>query len=192
MATHAHTTSSIGRVLLGLAVLWGMIGLAGARSWASDSAAARATLRGLQGVEVVVEALAPDVEQAGLTTPQLHTDVEERLRQAGIPVLTAAESLGVPGHPFLYINVNVLLRADGLAVFHLTVEVNQEASLTTDASVARVFTWRVGTLGTMERAHLSTVRTLVRAAVDRFITAYVSVHPRPAGRATPSTPAPTP
>lgn len=51
MATHIHTATSIGRVLIGLAVLWGIIGLSGTGSWAADDEHARATLRGLQGVE---------------------------------------------------------------------------------------------------------------------------------------------
>src|SRR5438132_6072831 len=87
MVAHAHTTSSIGRVLVGLAVLWGIIGLAGGRSWAfGDSARSRETLRGVQGVYGVIEDMKPDIERAGLTTQQLQTDVEVQLRKVGIRV----------------------------------------------------------------------------------------------------------
>src|SRR5256885_16024709 len=37
MTVLAHRTSSIGRVLMALAVLWGIIGLSDVRSWALDS-----------------------------------------------------------------------------------------------------------------------------------------------------------
>src|SRR5437879_13447851 len=100
MGTHAYTTSSIVRVLIGLAVLWGLIGLSGAGGWARDTEYTRATLRGLEGVWVVVEGLGPDVEQAGLTKQQLQTDVELWLRKAGIPVLTEKVVLEVPGAPW--------------------------------------------------------------------------------------------
>src|SRR5213595_3453452 len=91
MATYVHRSTSIGRLLLGLAVLGGMIGLAGGESWAADTEATRATLRGLRGVGVLVEPLDPDVERAGLTTLQLQTAVEGQLRKAGIPLFTTEE-----------------------------------------------------------------------------------------------------
>ena len=87
MGTHAHTTSSSVRVLIGLAVLWGIIGLSGGSSWAVDSEQSRASMRGIEGVGVVVESLDPEVERAGLTKHQLQTDVELQLRKAGIRVL---------------------------------------------------------------------------------------------------------
>src|SRR5437867_2429316 len=107
MAAYAQMTTRICRVLMGLAVLWGIIGLSATRSWAQDDELARATLRRLQGVEVIIEHLRPEIEQAGLTGQQLQTDVELRLRHGGIRVLTQAERFRIPGEPSLYINVNV-------------------------------------------------------------------------------------
>ena len=77
MATHAHMTTSVCRILIGLAVLWSIIGLPGRGSCADDGDFARATLRGLQGMYVLIEDLPPESERAGLTTQQLQTDVEE-------------------------------------------------------------------------------------------------------------------
>ncbi len=79
MAPYVYTTTSICRVLLGLAVLCGLTLFADRGGWASDSDTTRATLRGWPGVFVAVEALDPAVERAGLTTRQLHTDVARRL-----------------------------------------------------------------------------------------------------------------
>jgi hypothetical protein len=70
-------------------------------AWGQDSAAHRATLKGVPIVEVVVEAMDPVAERDGLTRSQLQTEVEWRLRQAGItvgPTLT--------GH--LYVNVDTV------------------------------------------------------------------------------------
>ena len=114
MAASAHMTARMGRVLLGLAALWGSIGVCGVRSWAGNSEANRATLRRLQGVDVVVEDLRPDVERAGLTRQQLQTDVELQLQKAGMPLLTRAERAQAPGQPWLAVHVHVVPRADGL------------------------------------------------------------------------------
>ena len=192
MATHAHRSTSIGRILLGLAVLGGMIGLAGGESWAADTEATRATLRGLRGVGVLVEPLDPDVERAGLTTLQLQTAVEGQLRKAGIPLFTTEERASVPGHPFVSIHVQVLLRSYALVAYFTQVALHQRASLDTDASLATVATWHVGVQGTIEKVHLDTLDDSVREAVDHFINAYFGVHPKPAGRAAPATASPKP
>jgi hypothetical protein len=174
-----------------LAVLWGIIGLSGVGGWAGDSESDRATLRGVEGMYVIVEELEPEVERAGLTRHQLQTDVELRLRQAGIRVLTKEERLETLGAPWLYVNVNVVLRSDGLTAFSTRVELNQVALLKTDGSLVIVPTWSVASIGSVGRIRfVDTIRNDVRDYVDGFINAYLSVHPRPAGSATPSSTSP--
>jgi len=191
MATYTHTTTRVCRVLVGLAVLWGSIGLAGIGCWAGDSETARATLRGVEGVQVVIEDLGPEVERAGLTKQQFQTDVELRLRKAGIRVLTKEERLRTPGYPYLYINVNTMLHSDRPAVFSIEVELRQVASLETDSSLATVSTWGNGSIGNVGRLQLvDFIRSSVRDRVDDFINAYLSVHPRPAGITAPSSASP--
>ena|SRR2546426_8549737 len=123
MAARTHTTSSVGRVLVGLAVLLGIIGVAGAGSWADDSEHTRTTLRGLQGVYVIIEDLKPEVERAGLARQQLQTDAELRLRKAGIRAFTRDEALRVSGRPHLEVNVNVFLSPtlNGLASYAIII-----------------------------------------------------------------------
>ncbi len=186
MATHAYTTTRGCRVLIGLTVLFGLIGLADRGSCASDSDTARETLRGLPGVFVAVEALAPAVERAGLTTHQLHTDVEVQLQQAGIRILTKEEWLIVTGQPFVYVHVQVFLPPQGQAAYHITTEFYQRASLDAHASSALVATWTTAYLGLVDVNALHTLRDHVRAYIDEFINAYYSVNPRPAASAPPS------
>ena len=155
-------------------------------SWAGDSPSARATLRGLEGVHVLVESLRPEVEQAGLTRQQLQTDVELRLRLAGIRVLTDEESRRTPGNPCLYVNVNVMLHSDALAAYSVEVALEQQAALEIDSSLAIVKTWDVGLIGTVGTARLDSIRNHLRDKIDKFINAYLSVHPRSAGNKTPS------
>jgi hypothetical protein len=191
MATHAHTTSRVSRVLVGLAVLWGMIGLSGAGSWAFDNEDTRATLRGVEGVHVLIEYLKPEVERAGLTRQRLQTDVELQLHRAGIPVLTKEERLRIPGAPYLYVSVQVLLKSDGLTTaYNIGITLRQRASLEIDASLATVSTWEIGAIGIVGIARIDTIRNHVRDYVDEFINVYFSVNPRPAGSPAPSSASP--
>jgi hypothetical protein len=57
----------------------------------------RASLQGLKGVKVLVDNLAPEVEQAGLVKDPLQKGIEEKLRGAGIKVLTQDEASRTPG-----------------------------------------------------------------------------------------------
>src|SRR6266436_7461107 len=186
MATHAYTTTRGCRVLIGLTVLFGLIGLADRGSCASNSDTARETLRGLPGVFVAVEALDPAVERAGLTTRQLHTDVEAQLQQAGLRLLTKEEWLMVIGQPLVYVHAQVFLPSQGQAAYHISTEFYQRASLDAYASSALVATWTTAYLGLVEVDALHTLRDHVRAYVDQFINAYYSVNSRPAGSAAPA------
>ena len=117
MATPAYTPTSVCRVLIGLVVLGGLIGLPALGSCADDGDLARATLRGLQGVYVLIEDMKPDIERAGLTTQQLHTDVEGQLRHAGIPVLTKDQAFRLQGAPYVYVYVHLVPHPIGLTVY---------------------------------------------------------------------------
>src|ERR1700688_347675 len=77
---------------------------------ASDRPSERLTLRGIKTIEVLVEDVTPDEIKAGLTTnqdelsDQIRTDVERRLRKAGVAV----------GSSFAYLHIRTLsMKADG-------------------------------------------------------------------------------
>ena len=124
MAVYAHMTTSVCRVLIGLAVLGGLISLPALGRCADDGGFARATLQGLQGVSVLIEDIPPESARAGLTTQQLQTDVEEQLRQAGIPVLTKDQAFRMQGAPYLYVYVHLVPHPIGLTVYAILVEIN--------------------------------------------------------------------
>jgi hypothetical protein len=179
MTTHAYTTTSVCRALIGLAVMWGLIGLPTLGRCADDGDFARATLRGLQGVSLLLEDIHPAMAQAGLTMQQLQTDIEQQLRHAGIPVLPKDHTFRVPGAPYLYVYVHLLPHPVGLTVYNILVEVNQRASLDLNGASAYVSTWSVQRLGTIGRRHLAAIRNDVRGQVDHFIHVYRSVNPPP-------------
>jgi hypothetical protein len=95
-----------------------------------------ATLRGLEGVEVIVEEMDSDVERAGLTRNQIQTDVDLRLRKAGIRVLTRQERQSMPGHPWLYVRVSTR-KSTHVELYGVSigVELNQSVYLARDPNV---------------------------------------------------------
>jgi hypothetical protein len=189
MATHVHTITSLCRVLIALAIIGGLISLPALGRCADDGDFARATLRGLQGVSVLIEDLLLESERAGLTTQQLQTDVEGQLRQAGILVFTKDQAFRVHGAPYLYVYVHLLPHPIGLTAYSSLVEVNQRAALDLNGSSAYVSTWSVQRLGTVGSRHLAMIRNDVRTQVGHFIHVYRSVNPPSADRALPPSPA---
>jgi hypothetical protein len=124
MAPHASTPTNVCRALIGLAVLWSLLSLPALGRCADDGDFARATLRGLQGVSVLIEDVKPEMARAGLTTQQLQADVEGRLRHAGIPVLTKGQAFRLQGAPYLYVYVHLVPHPIGLTVYSILIEVN--------------------------------------------------------------------
>jgi len=142
-------------------------------AWGQGGAAQRATLKGINSVEVVVEAIDPAAEHDGLTRSQLQTDVEERLRKAGItvgPTLT--------GH--LYVNVDTEKGERGqLYAYNITVQYVQQVVLARDPK-APIFapTWDTGGVGIIVANRLRDVRQDVANYVDQFIKAYLEQNPK--------------
>ena len=63
---------------------------------AGDEVRDRATLRGLKGVEVLIEDLPPQMVEDGLTAKQIQTDVELRLDREGALAFISAYQSGGP------------------------------------------------------------------------------------------------
>jgi hypothetical protein len=163
--------------------------------WALDDEYARATLRGLGGVQVLVAELRADLEHAGLTRQQLQTDIEGRLRRAGIRVLAPEERPLVPRAPYLSVSVVAVLVPDavqGLIIYGITMELRQNVLLDpTSALVYDATTWKTPLyVGAVGRVNMSQIRETVSAQVDHFIHAYLSVNARPTGSPQPVATAP--
>jgi len=87
----------------------------------------RETLRGLKGLQVVIE----NITQAGLTK-SLKTDVELKLRKAGIRVLTRITAT----NPFLYVNVTVMqIKSPDGFIYTVRVSFLQDVILSRNRSI---------------------------------------------------------
>ena len=140
----------------------------------------REILAGISGIQVLVdEKIGPEAERTGLTWEALQRDVELRLRQAGLQVMTMKESLLVPGTPFLYLNVTAR-ENPGVYTFHLKLELMEKVRVERSPSLVLYGrTWKGrGRLVTVGTGNLRSVRENVREMVDEFISEYVAANPR--------------
>ena len=145
----------------------------------------RDTLRGLPGLDVVVEGLTTEAEKDGLRGSDIQTEVELQLRLAGIRVLPK------DAMPYVYVNVNTVKGSDGLYAYALRVEVKQSVRLglgpTWSADrpasedgdqIAHAVTWAVGSVGRIGAAKLREVRDQVKDDVNKLINDWLTVNPK--------------
>jgi hypothetical protein len=142
-----------------------------------DSASERETLRGVSAIRVVVGTLDPQAERDGLRQSTLQTDIELKLRQAGIPVVDTAGT-----EPFLNVVVHAvaLERPSGLYAYTIHVQFFQVVVLRRDRNIPALgATWSGQlTTGTVGADNLSAVRSSVRDRVDEFVNAYLAANPK--------------
>jgi len=131
------------------------------------------SLRGIHGLQVVVEELSSAVEQAGLHRTDIQTDVELKLRLAGIKVLPEDDP---SGSPYLYINAHVILGQTMPTYAAVDCELHQYVILARDESIkTTAATWNTGSAGISSLEH---VRDHIKDLVDIFINDYLSVNPK--------------
>jgi hypothetical protein len=142
----------------------------------SDSEVSRGSLKGLNGVAVLVEDMDSDEGRAGLNQEVIRTDAELKLRLAGITVLPIA---GLA--PYLYISVNAIGGPTAWC-YATKVELVQTVKLSRDMgiSIPGVTTWSApDAVGLTPPSQLvERVRSVIKDMVDRFINAYLSVNPK--------------
>lgn len=165
----------IGRVLTVLSLV-AMLIFSSASS-AVDNESTRATLKGLAGVRVLVEDFDEVRKRAGFDARTFQTDVESKLRMAGIKVLSREEGSETPGRPWLYVWVRTLhVSPNEIAPSSILFALNQMALLQRDPSVETVATtWSISNLG---EGRMPSARDLVKAGTDIFINAWLSVNPK--------------
>ena len=128
----------------------------------------RESLKDLPGVMVLVEDFSSRAEDAGFDRRTFQTDVELKLRMAGIKVAEDDDA------PWLHVNVTVLHRErnkiDGYGInLGLIQDVLLESQVKT-----RGTTWLAGVVGIGDVDH---VRTSVKNLIDTFINDWLAVNP---------------
>jgi hypothetical protein len=105
----------------------------------------------------------------------IQTDVELKLRLAGISVVTLEEDRKLPGGPIVWVRVNL---TDDAQAANIEVALRQDATLVrNDEPVYAVETWT--TILLISRPTDSQrIRDVVKDLVDAFLNAWLSVNPK--------------
>jgi hypothetical protein len=169
-----------------------------------DTKKTRETLRGVTPIYVVIEGVTPELEQVGMSLNQLKTDVESKLRNAGIDVITTLgerESAGsFPAGLYVRINAlksDILRRTINIDYYAISIQVEliQQCLPLTHESVSRVSeknidpsyvsfysalgcTWSTNNIYLAGGERIIDIRGCVQELVDQFIKAYLSVNPK--------------
>ena len=149
---------------------------------ASDDKTDRATLKGIKAVCVVVEVA--DQSRSKFSKEELQTEIEGKLKQAGIQVDKS-------GTTCLFLNVRALQamerqairrkeKAIPLCAVDLRLEFLQTVALTRDpAAKTYAPTWSSANMATVAADDLGKAALeITTSLVDQFVTAYKSVNPR--------------
>jgi hypothetical protein len=148
-------------------------------AYAFDADASRETLKGLTGFYVLIEELNPNiakyanVQKNNISTQTLKSQVENRLRAAGIRILSWDEMMKTPERPMLYVRVNTHEYEKFWYAFDILVEVRQLVTLVSRQEKPIIGpTWSVNMTGVMNIGQLQTLYDNLGLLLDRFIQAY--------------------
>jgi hypothetical protein len=129
------------------------------------------SLKGLKSIAIVVEDLSEDEKRFGLTKGLIQTDVELKLRLAGIRVVPDAE---LPA--FAVVHVTVIASPSGFAAA-VEVALMQWVSLARNPSIGSLATtWKENEV--IGKPNGSEIRESVKNHVDRYVNAWLSVNPK--------------
>ncbi|MGO9139582.1 MAG: hypothetical protein ACLP9S_04815 [Syntrophales bacterium] len=171
---------SVSRIFLAI-ILWLL--MSGSVAFAVDSAATRETLKGLQGVYVIVEEMQPNVQRyarkPGLTKEQLQKDIELRLKERGIKALSRDEWVKTPGKPVLYVAVNTHETEKYQYAYDIKMELQQLVKMEANPNInALAATWSMNMTGMADIGSLNIIKGDVEVLLERFQQAYWAVNGR--------------
>ena len=150
---------------------------------AFDAEVSRETMKGLTGFYILIEELNPNiakyasVQKNNISTQTLKSQVENRLRAAGIRVLSWDEMMKTPERPMLYVAVNTHEYEKFWYAYDIRVEVRQLVTLVSQpGKPISGCTWSVNMIGVMNIGQLQTLYDNLGVLLDRFIQAYMAVN----------------
>jgi len=143
-------------------------------------------LKELEGVEVLVEEVKAELENYNLTAIQIQTDVEAKLREAEIKVLSREENEKIQPlrKPYLYVKINShkLPWQREVIAYSVEIALKQLVKLSDQSiSVRKPFyapTWYKSMVGAATPKNFADIRDGVRQLMEEFIKAYLTANPR--------------
>ena len=139
----------------------------------------RDVLAGLQGMGVVVEKLDDGSKEAGLTREQIQTDVELKLRLAGIKVLSREKYGTMKSGAYLYVQVNAIKMRNFLACScNVSVSLIEIVHLARDPAISvYAETWNKNCIIIAGSATIGeAAQKVIKNLVDMFINDYLATN----------------
>ena len=141
----------------------------------------RETLRGLPGVNLLIEKINPGAQADGLSPERIQTAAELILRSSDIRVLTQKEMLDSPASPYLYVKVSTSKNPIGLYSYCVTAVLSQGVFLAhRPQERTHAITWGArGIIGSVGKTNLGDSLTPeVEELVKEFANDFLAVNPR--------------
>jgi len=130
-------------------------------------------------VSVLVEYLPDDIEREGLDREQLKRDIEGRLREAGLRILSITEIATSPGAPYVYVAVYGITgpTVNGTA-YAVVFTLRQLVQLSRNPAIELFATTWEGSArpSSLSAPQVLDVRNRITDAVERFIIDYQAVN----------------
>jgi len=151
-----------------------LIAVSSLSAQAQNSKHSIASLKSISTLFVVVEQLPDGAKVLSLTAETIQTDVELKLRLAGLRVVTPEAGVKLPGSPYVYVELNLTDNAQAASV---AIELRQNARLEPNGQfVLGVTTWNVGDI--IWKPTAQGIRDNIKDGVDLFLNAWSSVNPK--------------
>jgi hypothetical protein len=130
------------------------------------------TLSGLKAVRVVIEDFGPKLGEDGLDKDQVQQDVELRLRQSRIKVVSKETART----PYLYVRIGSFRLNTGAIAFSIAVSLRQYVLLERRPSIKEYADTSFGPLSTGVTKTIKDIRGALAENVDSFINDYLEVN----------------
>ena len=173
-----HSGKRVVRIIIGGAILFNIASVVCDAD--DDSSLTRPSLKGLRGFSVEARSANERSDLLEISSDQLTTDVELKLRKTGIQVLPSNRALK-DGGAFLSISLTLVSPKESpdLFAFHLEMSVDQiVAPMLRPDTPGLASTWSVGSTGIVTRARVRAIRDQLSDLTDQFLNAYLAVNPR--------------
>ncbi len=147
----------------------------------SFALSSKESLRGLKGVEVLVEEVGADLEDYNITTSQVLVEVVSRLKKAGIEVLSSEEDEKIQPlrKPYLAVKISSYKTKQGFALA-IQIGLNQLVWVRGAPELRKTSffapTWYTTFVGWASTSRISDIHDVLNGLVDKFTGAYWEVN----------------
>jgi hypothetical protein len=156
-----------------------LVGMSGVKAFGQLTEKQR-SLTEIEAVSVFVQGLTEQTKKAGLRSERIRTELEKRLKELGIRVVSQEEAARLAGSPVVYVNISAFKRERAPDyVYHVEVGLLQQVTLVRDRQIRIMrITWKKGRLGYCpSRILVKSVRETVGYLMDGFSKDYKAANP---------------